>query len=54
MPFSGSSPFQHARIIARKVRGTQVLRTHPLCAYQMTAWYNGAGSTDDAANFQCR
>jgi pimeloyl-ACP methyl ester carboxylesterase len=43
-----------SRIIARKLRGTEVVRTHPLCAYPMTARYNGTGSTDDAAAFTCR
>ena len=43
-----------SRIIARKLRGTQLVRTHPLCAYPMTARYNGSGSTDDAAAFTCR
>jgi feruloyl esterase len=43
-----------SRIIARKLRGTQVVRTHPLCAYPMTARYDGTGSTDDAAAFICR
>jgi tannase/feruloyl esterase len=43
-----------SRIIARKLRGTQVVRTHPLCAYPMTARYDGTGSTDDAAAFTCR
>jgi feruloyl esterase len=43
-----------SRIIARKLRGTQVVRTHPLCAYPMTARYNGTGSTDDVAAFTCR
>jgi pimeloyl-ACP methyl ester carboxylesterase len=43
-----------SRIVARKLRGTQVVRTHPLCAYPMTARYNGSGSTDDAAAFTCR
>ena len=42
-----------SRIIARKLRGTQVVRTHPLCAYPMTARYNGTGSTDDAGAFTC-
>jgi hypothetical protein len=31
-----------------------VLRTRPLCAYPKTAVYVGSGSTDDAANFDCR
>jgi hypothetical protein len=43
-----------SRIIARKLRGTDVVRTHPLCAYPMTARYNRTGSTDDAAAFICR
>ncbi len=43
-----------SRIVARKLRDTQVVRTHPLCAYPMTARYNGTGSTDDAAAFTCR
>jgi feruloyl esterase len=43
-----------SRITARKLRGTAVVRTHPLCAYPMTARYNGTGSTDDAAVFTCR
>ena len=30
-----------------------VLRTHPLCAWPKTAKYKGAGSPDDAANFEC-
>jgi feruloyl esterase len=29
-------------------------RTRPLCPYPMVASYNGAGSTDDAANFACK
>jgi feruloyl esterase len=43
-----------SRIVARKLRGTQLVRTHPLCAYPMTARYAGTGSTDDAAAFTCR
>jgi feruloyl esterase len=43
-----------SRIIARKLHGTQLVRTHPLCAYPMTARYTGTGSTDDAAAFACR
>jgi hypothetical protein len=43
-----------SRIVARKLRGTQVVRTHPLCAYPMTARYDRTGSTDDAASFTCR
>jgi hypothetical protein len=29
-------------------------RTRPLCAYPKVAVYKGAGSTDEAANFECR
>lgn len=32
----------------------KILRTRPLCAYPMTAHYNGTGSTDEAANFSCK
>ena len=31
-----------------------VLRTRPLCPYPKVAVYDGSGSTDDAANFNCR
>jgi hypothetical protein len=31
-----------------------ILRTRPLCAYPRTAVYRGTGSTDEAANFDCR
>ncbi|MEO7962600.1 MAG: tannase/feruloyl esterase family alpha/beta hydrolase, partial [Gemmatimonadaceae bacterium] len=48
---TGEAP---SRIIARKERGAQVVRTHPLCAYPMMARYNGAGRADDAAAFTCR
>jgi feruloyl esterase len=43
-----------SRIVARKLHGMLVVRTHPLCAYPMTARYNGTGSTDNAAAFTCR
>ncbi len=48
---TGEAP---SRLIAHKETGAQVARTHPLCAYPMTARYNGTGSTDDAAAFTCR
>jgi feruloyl esterase len=41
------------RIVASKVDGGKVVRTHPLCAYPAVARYKGTGSTDDAANFVC-
>jgi feruloyl esterase len=43
-----------SRIVARKLRDMQVVRTRPVCAYPMTARYNGTGSTDNAAAFTCR
>ncbi|WP_310568913.1 tannase/feruloyl esterase family alpha/beta hydrolase [Gemmatimonas sp.] len=43
-----------SRVVARKLRGSQVVRTHPLCSYPMTARYNGTGSTDDASAFSCK
>mgnify|MGYP003347387366 CR=1 FL=1 len=39
---------------ASKVVNGAVVRTRPLCAYPKSAVYNGAGSTDDAANFSCQ
>jgi hypothetical protein len=33
--------------------GAPPTRTRPLCPFPQTAIYNGAGSTDDAANFHC-
>lgn len=48
---AGEAP---SRIVARKHRGEKVVRTHPLCAYPMTARYNGTGSTEEAAAFTCR
>ena len=46
------------RIVAVKYVNDQpasgILRTRPLCAYPRTAVYKGSGSTDDAANFDCR
>ncbi len=43
-----------SRIIARKERNGTVVKTHPLCAYPMTARYNGTGDANDAAAFTCR
>jgi pimeloyl-ACP methyl ester carboxylesterase len=37
----------------RQVNGATV-RTRPLCPYPAIATYDGTGSTDDAANFNCR
>jgi hypothetical protein len=56
----GSAP---ERVIASKYERNQpyffgdrgkALRTRPLCAWPMTAHYNGSGSTDDAENFNCK
>lgn len=45
------------RIVAAKMRPGQPndppARTRPLCAFPLVARYKGAGSTDDAANFDC-
>jgi feruloyl esterase len=43
-----------SRIVARKLRGTQVVRTHPLCAYPATARYDGKGRVEDAASYTCQ
>jgi feruloyl esterase len=32
----------------------RVDRTRPLCPHPQVARYKGTGSTDDAANFECR
>jgi feruloyl esterase len=42
------------RIAASRVADGKVDRTRPLCVYPMVARYEGAGSTDEAANFECR
>jgi feruloyl esterase len=49
---SGNEPPE--RIIASRVRGGEVDRTRPLCAYPAVAVYDGSGSTDAAENFTCR
>jgi feruloyl esterase len=41
-------------IIASRVVNGKVDRTRPLCSYPQVAVYKGSGSTDDAANFECR
>ena len=46
------------RIIATKRKNdedltSEVIRTRPLCAFPNVAHYRGAGSTDDAASFDC-
>jgi feruloyl esterase len=41
-------------ITASKVEMGETVRTRPLCMYPKEAVYKGSGSTDDAANFECR
>ena len=41
------------RVIASHITNGTVDRTRPLCVYPRVAVYTGAGSTNDAANFQC-
>jgi len=41
-------------LVAKKIVGGQVTRSRPLCPYPQVARYRGQGSTDDAANFECR
>jgi feruloyl esterase len=42
------------RIVATRMEGGRIVRTRPLCAWPARAVYAGAGSIDDAANFQCK
>ena len=42
------------RIIASHSTNGHVDRTRPLCPYPQVAVYGGTGSTDEAANFECR
>jgi feruloyl esterase len=41
------------RIVASKLQGGKVIRTHPLCAYPEVARYKGTGDMNDAVNFDC-
>jgi feruloyl esterase len=47
----GASP---VRMLATHATGGIADRTRPLCAYPRVAVYKGSGSTDDAANFECK
>ena len=47
----GKAPVQ---MIASRIRGGKVERTHPLCPYPQVAAYKGTRSTDDAQNFVCQ
>ncbi len=40
-------------IVASKITGGRVVRTHPLCPYPARARYSGKGSPDDAASYTC-
>jgi feruloyl esterase len=42
------------RITAHRVSGGKVEMSRPLCPYPQVAAYKGVGSTNDAANFECR
>ncbi len=42
------------RIVASHSTNGVVNRTRPLCPYPQRAVYKGVGSSDDAANFDCR
>jgi feruloyl esterase len=42
------------RILASHAAGGIVDRTRPLCPYPQVAVYRGAGSTDEAASFECK
>jgi feruloyl esterase len=41
------------RIVASKLVGGKVVRTHPICAYPEVARYRGSGDLNDAVNFEC-
>lgn len=41
------------RLVASKLVNGDVIRTRPLCPYPEVARYDGSGSIDAAANFQC-
>ncbi|HVY64291.1 MAG TPA: tannase/feruloyl esterase family alpha/beta hydrolase [Gammaproteobacteria bacterium] len=42
------------KIVAKKIVDGAVTRSRPLCPYPQVARYQGQGSIDDAANFECR
>ena len=47
----GKAPDQ---ILASHSTNGVVDRTRPLCPYPQVAVYKGMGSTDEAANFECK
>ena len=42
------------RLTAYRVADDKVDMTRPLCVFPQRAVYKGSGSTDEAANFECR
>lgn len=40
-------------LVASKLDGTKVTRTHLICPYPQQAVYRGRGDTDDAASYRC-
>ena len=42
------------RIVASHTSNGTVDRSRPLCPYPQAATYKGTGSTNDAANFECK
>jgi feruloyl esterase len=42
------------RIVASRIKDGKPDRTRPLCPYPQVAVYKGSGSTDEAANFECK
>jgi feruloyl esterase len=42
------------KLIAKKIVNGATTRSRPWCPYPQVARYNGTGSVDDAANFECR
>jgi Tannase and feruloyl esterase len=42
------------QIVATRIRNGKPDRTRPLCPYPQVAVYKGSGSTDEAANFECK
>ncbi|MDR0310537.1 MAG: tannase/feruloyl esterase family alpha/beta hydrolase [Acidobacteriota bacterium] len=42
------------KITAHRVSGNRIEMSRPLCPYPQTAKFKGTGSTNDAANFECK
>jgi len=41
------------KIVAAKMKGTETVRTRPLCAYPLIATYNGTGNEESAESYSC-